>query len=103
MPLELKPNCETCDADLPPQSTHARICSFECTYCADCATNLLHDICPNCGGNLQPRPIRPSRAWRPGVSLVAYPASSARVLTQYSRENIASFVASLRDIPPEKR
>lgn len=69
--LELRPNCETCDRDLPPESADARICSFECTYCASCAT--LAGACPNCGGNLERRPIRAAAA------LVKYPASTKRV------------------------
>ena len=59
--LLLKPNCECCDRDLPPESD-ARICSFECTFCADCAQMRLKGICPNCGGNLTARPIRPKAA-----------------------------------------
>ena len=70
--LILKPNCECCDKDLPPQATDARICTFECTFCADCAKNLFGDTCPNCGGNLVERPIRPER------HLTKNPASTKR-------------------------
>jgi GNAT superfamily N-acetyltransferase len=56
--LELRPNCECCDRDLPPHSDAAVICSFECTFCVDCAANRLGNRCPNCGGDLQPRPTR---------------------------------------------
>ncbi len=72
--LELRPNCERCDADLPPDAD-ARICSFECTFCASCAGEL-NDACPNCRGELVRRPIRPAAA------LVKYPASEKRVLRQ---------------------
>lgn len=72
--LALKPNCESCDRDLPPESPDARICSFECTFCATCADGPLAGHCPNCGGNLERRPIRPAAA------LVKYPASTERVL-----------------------
>jgi hypothetical protein len=58
--LELRPNCECCDADLPPDSTEAFICSFECTFCAACATSKLAGTCPNCGGELLRRPVRPA-------------------------------------------
>lgn len=58
--LQLRPNCECCNRDLPPDSTEARICSFECTFCTDCATNRLGNRCPNCGGELVRRPIRPA-------------------------------------------
>lgn len=58
--LELRPNCECCGRDLPPDSTQAMICTFECTWCRDCAaTRLAGGVCPNCQGNLVPRPIRP--------------------------------------------
>ena len=58
--LELRPGCECCDRDLPPDSTDARICSFECTFCAACAETRLAGTCPNCGGELVPRPRRPA-------------------------------------------
>jgi uncharacterized protein len=71
--LELRPGCECCDRDLPPDSTEARICTFECTFCADCADTVLNGICPNCGGELVARPRRPAAA------LVNNPASTVRV------------------------
>lgn len=72
--LELRPNCECCDKDLPPESREAVICTFECTFCASCAFGVLNNQCPNCGGNFAPRPVRP-------LSLLGkYPASSQRVL-----------------------
>ncbi|WP_024873621.1 DUF1272 domain-containing protein [Tolumonas lignilytica] len=58
--LEMRPNCECCDKDLPPEATDALICSFECTFCAACAKDVLHDQCPNCGGELVRRPRRPA-------------------------------------------
>ena len=72
--LELRPNCECCDRDLPPDSPDARICTFECTFCAACADGVLDSICPNCGGNFTVRPIRPA------AMLARYPASTRRVL-----------------------
>jgi uncharacterized protein len=72
--LQLRPNCECCDADLPPQSTLARICTFECTFCASCADGRLAGTCPNCGGELLPRPRRPAD------KLPKHPASTQRVL-----------------------
>lgn len=74
MALELRPNCECCDRDLPPDSLDAMMCSFECTYCRDCATTVLDGTCPNCGGELVRRPIRPA------AKLVNSPASTKRVL-----------------------
>lgn len=58
--LELRPSCECCDKDLPPDAADAMICSFECTFCASCADERLGGTCPNCGGNFAPRPIRPA-------------------------------------------
>ena len=71
--LELRPNCECCNKDLPPGAEDARICSFECTFCADCAAQRLQGICPNCGGALVARPRRPA------ARLAANRASSRRV------------------------
>ncbi len=71
--LVLRPNCECCDRDLPPDSELAMICTFECTFCAACVTNRLKNICPNCGGGFMPRPIRPASA------LARFPASTERV------------------------
>jgi hypothetical protein len=74
--MKLKPNCECCDGDLPPESDAARICTFECTFCADCADRVLHGVCPNCRGNLVSRPIRPP------AMLAKYPGSTERHLRQ---------------------
>jgi len=71
--LALRPNCECCNRDLPPESAEARICSFECTFCATCAETKLGHRCPNCGGELLARPRRPARL------LAKYPASTERV------------------------
>lgn len=71
--LQLRPSCECCDKALPPESTEARICSFECTFCAGCVETVLHGKCPNCGGDFAPRPIRPAN------KLAANPASTLRV------------------------
>jgi len=74
MALELRPNCECCDRDLPPNSEEAYICTFECTYCFDCASEKLGFVCVNCGGELTRRPIRPE------AKLVKNPASTVRVV-----------------------
>lgn len=71
--LALRPNCECCDKDLPPDAQDARICTFECTFCASCADEKLAGICPNCGGELVKRPIRPA------AMLKKYPPSTERV------------------------
>jgi len=71
--LELRPNCECCDKDLPPDSGEALICSFECTFCAACSSEFLAGICPNCRGALVARPIRPA------AKLAKFPASTLRI------------------------
>jgi hypothetical protein len=73
MSLDLRPNCECCDRDLPPDSTDAFICTFECTFCRVCATDKLNFVCCNCGGELVRRPVRP------GSALAANPPSAIRV------------------------
>jgi uncharacterized protein len=73
--LELRPNCECCDRDLPPESPEARICTFECTFCADCVETRLGGVCPNCGGDFVARPIRPARL------LTRHPPSTKRVVS----------------------
>jgi len=101
--LELRPNCELCDADLPPDSDRARICTYECTFCAGCVTDHLADVCPNCGGGFQPRPIRPRGEWRPGHGLAHDPAGTTRRITRLPRGEIAALSARLRSIPPARR
>jgi uncharacterized protein len=72
--LQLRPNCECCDRDLPPDALDALICSFECTFCARCADTVLRGRCPNCGGGFSPRPIRPAQL------LAKYPPSVERIM-----------------------
>ena len=103
MALELRPNCEFCDRDLPADAEDARICTYECTFCTDCVETRLHNVCPNCGGGFAPRPIRPVGEWRPGLSLARRPASTQRRQLSYSLEDIAAHAARIRDIPPAKR
>jgi len=76
--LELRPNCECCDRDLPNGDPNARICTFECTFCADCVDNRLGGACPNCGGELVRRPTRPAD------KLGRFPASTQRVLKAHA-------------------
>ncbi len=101
--MELRPNCEACDRDLPPNSVEARICSFDCTFCAECVDKLLSNVCPNCGGGFVPRPIRPANEWRDGLCVSKRPPSTQRVHLSYSRDNIAALVQRIKDIAPENR
>ena len=101
--LQLRPNCELCDRDLPATAKDAMICSYECTFCKDCVETTLHDVCPNCGGNFSPRPIRPGREHRPGTGLEAHPASTNRVHSSYTTGEIDKFVEQLAMARPEQR
>jgi uncharacterized protein len=100
--LELRPNCELCDRDLPPQAD-ARICTYECTFCPDCAENALQNVCPNCGGGFVPRPIRPAKAYRPTTGLVNDPPGTRRRGMSYSQEQVDQLIAQLRDVDPRDR
>ncbi|MEZ5669579.1 MAG: DUF1272 domain-containing protein [Alphaproteobacteria bacterium] len=101
--LELRPNCEWCDKDLPPDAADAMICSYECTFCADCVATHLANVCPNCGGGFVPRPIRPAGEWRPGVSLAKKPPSDRRRSLAYGPDDLAAHITRIRDIPPGAR
>jgi len=101
--LALRPNCECCDIDLPPDSTKAKICTYECTFCVGCVEGVLKNVCPNCGGGFESRPIRPKIEHRSGVSIANDPASTKRIITHYSREQLSEFCNSVKDISPENR
>jgi hypothetical protein len=76
--LELRPNCECCDRDLPNGAPEARICTFECTFCASCVERRFGGVCPNCGGDFVARPTRPSEP------LGRFPASTERVIGEHA-------------------
>jgi hypothetical protein len=86
--LALRPNCELCDVDLPPEAANARICSYECTFCAD---------------GFAPRPIRPARAWRDGTGLANDPPDTNRRSLRYSMDGVLELVEKIRDVPPAER
>jgi len=95
--LQLRPTCEHCDKALPPASTEARICSFECTFCADCADRVLGNVCPNCGGGFVPRPIRPAS------KLGKHPATPTVTSKPVDLAVHAEGVAAIGGTPPERR
>lgn len=101
--LELRPTCENCNTPLPPDSLKARICTFECTFCASCVDGVLHNVCPNCGGGFVPRPIRPATDWKDGNYLGANPAGTTVKHRPVDPEAHARFAAKIRSIPPDKR
>jgi hypothetical protein len=81
--LQLRPNCERCDCDLPPDSASARICSYECTFCARCVDEHLRGVCPNCGGGFEKRPVRPA------FKLARHPACTRRVHGAWRGDGVA--------------
>ncbi|NJR32774.1 MAG: DUF1272 domain-containing protein [Chamaesiphon sp. CSU_1_12] len=101
--LELRPNCECCDRDLPPASAEARICSYECTFCAGCVDRILNNVCPNCGGGFVPRPIRPSKNWKDDNFLGKDPASDRVKHRPIDLAAHAIFAATIAPISPEYR
>jgi len=101
--LELRPTCEHCNKPLPPASTEARICSYECTFCVDCAERVLFDVCPNCGGGFTPRPVRPARHWRGNNYLGADPASTTVRHRPVDPAAHRVFALELHEIRPEWR
>jgi len=101
--LELRPTCEHCNKALPPASLEARICSFECTFCATCVDTVLGNVCPNCGGAFTPRPIRPAANWKGDNHLGKYPASDRVRHRPVNAAAHAAFALALRDLPAERR
>ncbi|MEM5434049.1 DUF1272 domain-containing protein [Paraburkholderia diazotrophica] len=95
--LELRPSCEGCGKALPPDATDALICSFECTFCEVCALAKLRNVCPNCGGNFQHRPIRPA------AMLAKHPASTEQHVVNIDEATHNAFLARYRDTPPSQR
>jgi len=101
--LELRPTCEHCNGKLPPESTEAMICSFECTFCTACVDSVFGNVCPNCGGGFSARPIRPSRNLKGINYLGAYPASTAVKHRPVDKQVHEQFAAGIKSIPPERR
>lgn len=101
--LELRPSCEHCSKLLPPDSTEAMICSFECSFCTDCVNRLLGNVCPNCGGGFAPRPVRPARNWKGGAYLGNYAASTQVKHRPVDVQAHAAFAATLLSIAPQDR
>lgn len=100
--LELRPTCENCNTTLPPNSAEARICTYECTFCAACVEKL-ENVCPNCGGGFVPRPIRPATNWKGDNYLGKDPASTKIKHRPVDWAAHAKFAADLKLIPPRDR
>ena len=95
--LEIRPCCEHCGKDLPNTSTEAMICTFECTYCEDCALGLFENVCPNCNGNFTKRPIRPQ------AELENNPPSNKKILKPKDLEKLRESIQEYKNIAPENR
>ena len=95
--LELRPTCENCNKPLPPDSLEAMICTFECTFCKDCAEDILENVCPNCGGGFVPRPIRPA-----GL-MEKYPATTKITHKPVDLDRFQLLKAKNRDVPAHER
>jgi hypothetical protein len=100
--LELRPNCERCGRELPPDAD-ARICSYECTFCVDCAEGALANVCPNCGGGFVPRPVRPAKDRKGGNFLGKDPASTKVRHRPVDAVVQARLWAEAGHIPPHER
>jgi hypothetical protein len=101
--LELRPTCENCSKPLPPDSTDAMICTFECTFCRSCVETILENVCPNCGGGFCPRPIRPKINWKNGDYLGVYPAGTKIRHRPVDLQRHKQFIATIKRIAPESR
>lgn len=95
--LELRPNCENCNKNLPPNSTEAMICTYECTFCQDCVENVLQNVCPNCSGGFEKRPVRPKG------QLVKNPPSTMVILKPINDVNFQPVLEHSKNIPPHQR
>jgi hypothetical protein len=101
--LQLRPTCEHCNAPLPPDSTQARICTYECTFCASCVDNVLGNVCPNCGGGFERRPVRPRENLKGDNYLGKDPASTVVKHRPVDAQAHARWAEPIRKVPPERR
>ncbi len=95
--LEIRSNCENCDKALPVNSTEARICAFECTFCVECANEILHNVCPNCGGGFEKRPILPKR------HIEKYPPKLTRIFKPVDLNKFQTLLEKNKGVKPENR
>lgn len=101
--LELRPNCEHCNCELPADSIDAMICSFECTFCKSCVDTVLENVCPNCGGGFCKRPIRPSQNLKNDNFLGKHPASTTVKFRPVEVEQHQDFASKIKHIAPNQR
>lgn len=101
--LELRPTCENCNKELPASSTDAMICTYECTFCKTCVTDILKNVCPNCGGGFCQRPSRPSQNLKGENYLGKDPASTAIIYKPVIVSAHDEFANAIKDIQPNER
>ncbi|MEJ2177320.1 MAG: DUF1272 domain-containing protein [Gammaproteobacteria bacterium] len=101
--LQLRPSCEHCDRELPPDSDEAMICSYECTFCRTCADQILQNVCPNCGGGFCLRPTRPQHNLKNGNYLGNHPASNGKIFKPVDVDAHNAFAKDIASIPPNDR
>ena len=101
--LEIRPNCECCDIDLPVDSALAYICSYECTFCKLCVDKVLSNVCPNCGGGFSKKPIRPAKECRKCGSVFIQKPSAERKHLKYTLDEVKAFGESIKNIEPHNR
>ena len=101
--LELRPTCENCNKSLPPNSTEAMICSYECTFCKTCVEDVIENVCPNCGGGFCQRPIRPSINHRGNNYLGNDPASAIVKHRPVDVGKHKLFAKAIKNIKPNER
>ena len=95
--LEIRPSCENCNKSLPPDSKEAMVCSFECTFCKNCVHSVLYNVCPNCGGGFEKRPVRPKG------KLEKYPPSKTKVFKPIDPKKFQTLLEQNKYTPPSKR
>ncbi len=101
--LELRPTCEHCNKTLPPSATDAMICSYECTFCAVCVDTVIGNVCPNCGGGFEKRPVRPATNWKNNNFLGSDPAGATARHRPVDVASHAVLAAKVGLVPPERR
>ena len=101
--LELRPTCENCNRPLAPNATDAMICTYECTFCRDCVDAILSNVCPNCGGGFERRPIRPAHTWGAFAPREPFPPSTKVVHKPIDPATQAALVASIGGRSPSQR
>ncbi|GAA4278835.1 DUF1272 domain-containing protein [Aquimarina mytili] len=100
--LEIRPTCEHCNKKLPNDSDEAMICSYECTFCKNCVDTFLHNVCPNCGGGFEKRPVRPTNCLT-GNCVEKHPVGTRTVYKPVDKDKFKQVLYTFKDIEPNKR